>query len=52
MAIYNEVETAAEAIDAVLAVDLPDVEIELIVVESNSTDGSRGSSPGTPTTPG
>jgi glycosyltransferase involved in cell wall biosynthesis len=41
MAIYNELETAAEAMDAVLAVDLPDVEIELIVVESNSTDGTR-----------
>jgi glycosyltransferase involved in cell wall biosynthesis len=41
MAIYNERETAATAIDAVLALDIPDVEIELIVVESNSTDGTR-----------
>ena len=41
MAIYNELDTAAEAIDAVLAVDLPDVEVELIVVESNSSDGTR-----------
>ncbi len=41
MAIYNELETAATAIDEVLALDIPDVEIELIVVESNSTDGTR-----------
>jgi glycosyltransferase involved in cell wall biosynthesis len=41
MAVYNEAETVATAIERVLAVDLPDTNIELIVVESNSTDGSR-----------
>ena len=41
MAVYNEAETVATAIDRVLAVDIPDVEVELIVVESNSTDGTR-----------
>ena len=41
MAVYNEAETVSTAIDRVLAVDIPDVEIELIVVESNSSDGTR-----------
>jgi glycosyltransferase involved in cell wall biosynthesis len=41
MAVYNEAETAGTAIERVLAVDIPDVEIELVVVESNSTDGTR-----------
>lgn len=41
MAVYNEAETVATAIDRVLAVDLPETDIELIVVESNSTDGTR-----------
>jgi len=40
MAVYNEVETVATAIDRVLAVEISDVMIELIVVESNSTDGT------------
>jgi glycosyltransferase involved in cell wall biosynthesis len=41
MAVYNEAETVATAIERVLAVDIPDTTIELIVVESNSTDGTR-----------
>jgi glycosyltransferase involved in cell wall biosynthesis len=41
MAVYNEAETVATAIERVLGVDIPDTEIELIVVESNSTDGTR-----------
>jgi glycosyltransferase involved in cell wall biosynthesis len=41
MAVYNEVDTAAEAIERVLAVAIPQVAIELVIVESNSTDGSR-----------
>ena len=41
MPVYNERATAAEAIERVLKLDLADVAIELIVVESNSTDGSR-----------
>ena len=41
MAVYNEAETVATAIERVLAVDIPDVDIELVVVESNSTDGTR-----------
>jgi glycosyltransferase involved in cell wall biosynthesis len=39
--VYNEAATVAEIVDKVLALDLPDIEIELIIVESNSTDGSR-----------
>lgn len=42
MAVYNEAETVATAIERVLAVDIPDVEVELVIVESNSTDGTRG----------
>jgi len=41
MAVYNEVETASTAIDRVLAVEIPDVDLELVVVESNSSDGTR-----------
>jgi glycosyltransferase involved in cell wall biosynthesis len=41
MAVYNEVETAATAIERVLGVDIPEVDVELVVVESNSTDGTR-----------
>ncbi len=38
--VYNEVRYAGQVIDAVLAKPLP-IERELIVVESNSTDGTR-----------
>jgi glycosyltransferase involved in cell wall biosynthesis len=41
MPVYNEVTTVAEVLDAVLGVELPDVELQLVVVESNSTDGTR-----------
>src|SRR4029079_6603995 len=41
MAVYNEAPTVAAAIERVLAVEIEDVEIELVVVESNSTDGTR-----------
>ena len=41
MAIYNESDTVATTIDEVLGVDLPEIEVELILVESNSTDGTR-----------
>ena len=41
MAVYNEVDTAAASIERVLGVDIPDVDVELIVIESNSSDGTR-----------
>lgn len=41
MAVYNESETVATAIERVLAVEIPEIEIELVIVESNSTDGTR-----------
>ena len=41
MAVYNEAETVSTAIDRVLGVDIPDVDVELVVVESNSSDGTR-----------
>lgn len=41
MAVYNEAETVATAIERVLTVDLPQVDVELVVVESNSSDGTR-----------
>jgi glycosyltransferase involved in cell wall biosynthesis len=41
MAIYNESSTVATAIDRVLELEIPDVEVEMILVESNSTDGTR-----------
>jgi len=39
--VYNEVRTVRGVLDALLAKRLPDVDIEVIVVESQSTDGSR-----------
>ena len=39
--VYNEAPTVAAILDKVTALDLADIDIELIVVESNSTDGSR-----------
>jgi glycosyltransferase involved in cell wall biosynthesis len=39
--VYNEAPTVAEILDQVTTIQIPDVEIEVIVVESNSTDGSR-----------
>jgi glycosyltransferase involved in cell wall biosynthesis len=41
MAVSNEAETVAMAIERTLAVEIESVEIELVVVESNSTDGTR-----------
>jgi glycosyltransferase involved in cell wall biosynthesis len=41
MAVYNEAETVGTAIERTLAVDIPNAEVELIVVESNSSDGTR-----------
>ena len=39
--IYNEIATVRPALDALLAKEIPDWTIELILVESNSTDGTR-----------
>lgn len=41
MAVYNEVHTVGDVIDQVLKVDLGDRRLELVIVESNSTDGTR-----------
>jgi glycosyltransferase involved in cell wall biosynthesis len=41
MPVYNECETLSEILGQVRAVDLPDVEKELIVVDDGSTDSSR-----------
>jgi glycosyltransferase involved in cell wall biosynthesis len=41
MAVYNEAHTVADVIGQVLDVDLGDRIMELIIVESNSTDGTR-----------
>jgi glycosyltransferase involved in cell wall biosynthesis len=41
MPVYNEAGTVATAIERTLAVDIPDVDVELVVVESNSSDGTR-----------
>lgn len=39
--VFNEAPTVAKVLDAVLRVQLVGAELEVIVVESNSTDGSR-----------
>ena len=41
MAVYNEVHTVGDVIDQVLKVDLDGRLLELVIVESNSTDGTR-----------
>jgi glycosyltransferase involved in cell wall biosynthesis len=39
--VYNERATAVPALDALLAKKIPGMEIEIVIVESNSTDGTR-----------
>jgi glycosyltransferase involved in cell wall biosynthesis len=39
--VYNEIATVRSALDALVAKRIPGYELQLIVVESNSTDGSR-----------
>jgi len=39
--VYNERATARDALDALLAKEIQGFEIEIIIIESNSTDGSR-----------
>jgi hypothetical protein len=39
--VYNEASTVAELLDRVLAKTIEGIEIEVLIVESNSTDGSR-----------
>jgi ubiquinone/menaquinone biosynthesis C-methylase UbiE len=41
MAVYNEEKTVQQVIDGVLAKKIAHVEIELIIIESNSTDHTR-----------
>jgi len=43
MPVYNEAATFATTMDAVLAKEMPGIDKEIIVVESNSTDGTRES---------
>jgi glycosyltransferase involved in cell wall biosynthesis len=38
---YNEAATIGSVLEQILTLEIPDVEIELIVVESNSTDGTK-----------
>jgi glycosyltransferase involved in cell wall biosynthesis len=39
--VFNEVATAQEALDAILAKEVPGWQLEIIIVESRSTDGTR-----------
>lgn len=41
MPVFNERDTFSETFEAVHAKTLPDVDIELVIIESNSTDGTR-----------
>src|SRR5213593_1438672 len=38
---YNEAATIGTVIERVLALEIPEVEIELVIVESNSSDGTK-----------
>jgi glycosyltransferase involved in cell wall biosynthesis len=38
---YNEASTIGSVIEQVLSLEIPDVDVELVIVESNSTDGTR-----------
>ncbi|HLI56105.1 MAG TPA: glycosyltransferase family 2 protein [Actinomycetota bacterium] len=39
--VFNEADTVATIIDEVLALTVPGLDLELVIVESNSSDGSR-----------
>jgi glycosyltransferase involved in cell wall biosynthesis len=39
--VYNEGRTVRQALEALLAKTIPGLEIEILIIESNSTDGSR-----------
>ncbi|MFM9091956.1 MAG: glycosyltransferase [Verrucomicrobiota bacterium] len=39
--IYNEAATVGAALDTILAKEIPGWRLEIILVESNSTDGTR-----------
>ena len=39
--VFNEVATARAALDAILAKEIPGWTLQIIIVESNSTDGTR-----------
>ena len=39
--VYNEQATAREALDAIVAKTIPDWTLEIVMIESNSTDGTR-----------
>jgi glycosyltransferase involved in cell wall biosynthesis len=39
--VFNEAETVVTALEAVLGIELPGVQLQVIVVESNSSDGTR-----------
>jgi glycosyltransferase involved in cell wall biosynthesis len=41
MPVFNEAETVVEALTAVLGIEIPGVRLDVVVVESNSSDGSR-----------
>jgi glycosyltransferase involved in cell wall biosynthesis len=39
--VFNEAETVVEGLNAVRGVEIPGVDLEVVIVESNSSDGSR-----------
>ncbi|MDA8295114.1 MAG: glycosyltransferase family 2 protein [Actinomycetota bacterium] len=41
MPVYNEAGTASQVVEALLAKQIDGIDLELVIVESNSTDGSR-----------
>ena len=52
MPVYNEAATLDTTIALVLAKQIPGVDIDVVIVESNSTDGSRAKVVSTRSTPG